>query len=638
MAIKESWRWIALVLLLVCGIDLRLYFLAQDERQATLARAHATLHTSAKVLLGRMDQLLDTYDRTLSGIGEAIGAHGGLSRRPDLYLHRLLLRRHAITPGLNWLMLAGTDGRIAELSDRFPASDVDDVSQWPFYQLPLRHWEMGLYIGPAQRSPHTDEPFVPVSRRVENDGERLLGVVAGGINPEQLRRLLEDEDLPPGFALHLLLEDGRALACLPLGPDCLERNWLADPGLARAILAAPHGPFDNGRVIGDVVGPGAFARSERYPVLVVATADEARVLEPWRDSLPSYWVIALGSNIGLAALAYFAYHQLLRRRRALEALREANQGLEARVAQRTAELRQREAQARTFMDTAMDAVVVLDQERRVLEFNRAAERLFGFRAEELLGRSVEEFMPEQTVPIHRALLAEAAAGNAADVGGQGREMLALAADGREFPVEVSIGSAELAGGRVFVGILRDISERKAVEEELQRLATTDGLTGILNRRAFTAEAERLVALARRHDHPLALFILDADKFKNINDSHGHPVGDQVLQALVGAIGGGLRQSDVFGRLGGEEFGLLLPQTPPAGAHQLGQRLLQVVRQVRLPLAQGELSFSVSIGAALLAGPGDDLEAMMHRADAALYAAKAGGRDRLAWEGWQPPAA
>ena len=204
-------------------------------------------------------------------------------------------------------------------------------------------------------------------------------------------------------------------------------------------------------------------------------------------------------------------------------------------------------------------------------------------------------------------------------------------------MEVSIGSAELAGGRVFVGILRDISERKAVEEALQRLATTDGLTGILNRRAFTAEAERLVALARRHDHPLALFILDADKFKNINDSHGHPVGDQVLQALVGAIGAGLRQSDVFGRLGGEEFGLLLPQTPPAGAHQLGQRLLQAVRQVRLPLAQGELSFSVSIGAALLAGPGDDLEAMMHRADTALYAAKDGGRDRLAWAGWQPPA-
>jgi len=308
------------------------------------------------------------------------------------------------------------------------------------------------------------------------------------------------------------------------------------------------------------------------------------------------------------------------------------------VAQRTAELRQREAQARTFMDTAMDAVIVLDQERRVLEFNGAAERMFGFPAATMRGRNVEDFMPEQSVPAHRALLAAAAAGSDSECVGQGREILARAADGREFPVEVSVGSAELAGGRVFVGILRDISERKAVEEELQRLATTDGLTGILNRRAFTAEAERLVALARRHDHPLALFILDADKFKNINDSYGHPVGDEVLKALVRTIGAGLRQSDVFGRLGGEEFGLLLPQTPPAGAHQLGLRLLQAVRQVRLPLAQGELSFSVSIGAALLAGPGDDLEAMMHRADAALYAAKAGGRDRLAWEGWQPPAA
>ena len=132
-------------------------------------------------------------------------------------------------------------------------------------------------------------------------------------------------------------------------------------------------------------------------------------------------------------------------------------------------------------------------------------------------------------------------------------------------------------------------------------------------------------------------MLDADRFKRINDTYGHPVGDRVLKALAHSLVGELRQTDLVGRLGGEEFGVLLPGTDAAGGEQLGQRVLQAIRSIRLPLDEGELSFTISIGAALSAG-GDDLEAIMQRADAALYVAKEGGRDRLAWEGWQPPAA
>ena len=221
--------------------------------------------------------------------------------------------------------------------------------------------------------------------------------------------------------------------------------------------------------------------------------------------------------------------------------------------------------------------------------------------------------------------------------GRGREVLGRCKDGREFPIEVSVGSSNEAGGDLHVGIIRDISERKAVEAELQRMATTDGLTGLLNRRAFTGEAERLLALAHRHAQPCCVMMLDADRFKRINDTYGHPVGDRVLKALAHSLVGELRQTDLVGRLGGEEFGVLLPGTDAAGGEQLGQRVLQAIRSIRLPLDEGELSFTISIGAALSAG-GDDLEAIMQRADAALYVAKEGGRDRLAWEGWQPPAA
>ena len=167
-----------------------------------------------------------------------------------------------------------------------------------------------------------------------------------------------------------------------------------------------------------------------------------------------------------------------------------------------------------------------------------------------------------------------------------------------------------------------------MEQELQRLATTDGLTGVLNRRAFTSEADNLAALAQRLGHPVSLMILDADKFKSINDTYGHPVGDIVLKKLVEAVASALRKTDVLGRLGGEEFGVVLPGTDGEGAAILGERILDAVRACAVDLPEKKLRFTISLGISELGAPPDNLEAAFKRADQALYEAKQSGRNCL----------
>src|SRR5690606_1790357 len=111
----------------------------------------------------------------------------------------------------------------------------------------------------------------------------------------------------------------------------------------------------------------------------------------------------------------------------------------------------------------------------------------------------------------------------------------------------------------------DITRHKEIETELLMLATTDSLTGVLNRRAFYEQGEREVNRSRRYDIPLAALMLDIDHFKQINDTHGHIVGDRVLRQMAGVMKKALRETDVIGRIGGEEFAAILPETTLQGA-------------------------------------------------------------------------
>jgi diguanylate cyclase (GGDEF)-like protein len=183
--------------------------------------------------------------------------------------------------------------------------------------------------------------------------------------------------------------------------------------------------------------------------------------------------------------------------------------------------------------------------------------------------------------------------------------------------------AVVLSARRSIGLLAALHRR---EEALSRLATTDDLTGLTNRRQFLELCSEEMLRARRYRQPLAFLELDLDFFKRINDAYGHAAGDAVLKALARVGQACLRDVDHFGRLGGEEFGMLLPNTDIEGALHLAGRIVAAVAACEVPAGELVLRFTTSIGVSALDGDDQGFEEVFARADKALYEAKAGGRN------------
>ncbi|WP_185827567.1 sensor domain-containing diguanylate cyclase [Halomonas nitroreducens] len=184
-------------------------------------------------------------------------------------------------------------------------------------------------------------------------------------------------------------------------------------------------------------------------------------------------------------------------------------------------------------------------------------------------------------------------------------------------------------GRVW--FFRDITERKEVEHRLEALSRRDPLTGVANLRYFFERAADEYARVRRSGGDCSLLMLDLDHFKRINDHWGHATGDEVLKAFCDTVRDSLREVDLLGRLGGEEFAVLLPDTDREGAARVAERLRRRVEQHPVPQDSQVIPYTVSCGVATLRPDDDSAEAVLRRADDALYRAKAAGRNHSVGE-------
>lgn len=184
--------------------------------------------------------------------------------------------------------------------------------------------------------------------------------------------------------------------------------------------------------------------------------------------------------------------------------------------------------------------------------------------------------------------------------------------------------------------MTDFAQLVIDELELRQLASTDALTGCMSRRAFREAASRAVALALRHHEDLSCIIIDIDHFKSVNDRFGHPVGDVVLARSAAAWAAALRTTDLIGRIGGEEFAVLLPHTNSPAAMGVAEKLRATAAAIRVELPTEMIGVTASFGVASLGRAAQDLDTLMQNADKALYQAKKSGRDRSV--AYSPPEA
>ncbi|CAA7620821.1 diguanylate cyclase [Magnetospirillum sp. SS-4] len=319
--------------------------------------------------------------------------------------------------------------------------------------------------------------------------------------------------------------------------------------------------------------------------------------------------------------------------RAVAALRRMNDTLESQVAVRTRELARERSlalEAKGFVESLLEAVPNplwwKGLDGRFRGYNRAFREIHGLGPTEWIGRTTAETLPP-------AFVGSAVAADARVLGGEGAvqyEARLDFIDGRIHDVVVSKTAWRSRPDRPegVIGVMLDITERKRMEAELRRMATTDALTGISNRRHFMSLAAAEVERARRHSRPLAALMLDIDHFKRINDTFGHPVGDEAIKAMAAACTQALRGIDHLGRLGGEEFAVILPDTDQAAAMAVAERIRAAVAAIVVATGRGDAVFTTSIGVAALNDADASAEPLLSRADAALYAAKTGGRNKV----------
>lgn len=415
-----------------------------------------------------------------------------------------------------------------------------------------------------------------------------------------------------------------------------------------------------------------------------------------------------------------------------------------------------------MIDSAMEGIVRIDRVGRITAFNKAAEGIFGYTLNEVLGQNVKMLMPSPERDKHDEYMGNYAATGEHKIIGTSREVIGLRKNGETFPMHLGVTEAETPDDRFFIGMVRDLTVEKALrsklaesrnfladvienspaatyvknregryllvnrmyeevtglsraqtlgktdadifpatmaesyrqvdkevmatgrtieaeealvdargetcflsikfptrntageitgicgisaditqikhyQKELERLSRFDELTNLYNRRHFMTLARHELNRGKRYGGKISVMMIDIDHFKRVNDNHGHRTGDIVLAAIASQISQALRDTDIAGRLGGEEFSVVLPETELGNAILVAERLRQQVAGGAIDIGSGNtLNCTLSIGVADWSDKTEDVEKLLHRADQALYEAKNSGRNKVVSAGFDRP--
>jgi diguanylate cyclase (GGDEF)-like protein/PAS domain S-box-containing protein len=349
-------------------------------------------------------------------------------------------------------------------------------------------------------------------------------------------------------------------------------------------------------------------------------------------------------GIPVVFLTAFAADEILARAKMVEPYgyilkpfseRELKTVLEMALYKHQAETRLRDAALhnQTILDNMVDGVITINEYGRMDSINNAACRIFGYTPADVLGRNVSMLMPEPHHGHHGDYLQHFRNTGEARMVGKPSEVQGLRQDGSVFPMMLSVSGVTRGGKTTFIGLVHDQSEHQSDMEEIRRLAFYDALTGLPNRRLLMDRLQQAMLTSGRTGQHGALMFLDLDHFKQLNDTLGHDVGDELLQQVAARLRACVREGDSVARLGGDEFVVVLEALSVQALEAATQGeciAIKILETLGQPYHLNNHSYTItpSVGIVEFLKDEHTLEDLMKRADTAMYQAKSSGRNTI----------
>ncbi|UQR64453.1 diguanylate cyclase [Bradyrhizobium sp. C-145] len=614
--------WAAGFIVLICVEILGLSAWREWEaRNADLRTAEIDVTNLAHSLIQHADDTFELADTILVGLVHRLEIDG---TGPDAIAKlQAYLPTRKSSDRIRGIFVYDATGRWLAATEHLDFSKLNN-SDRDYFRHHRDSPATGTLIGPPVKSKAGGQWIITVSRRINDSDGGFAGVALLTIDVSYFVKFYERFDFGPNGSASLLNNSGTMLARSRdesgafVGRDLsnapLFRSWKSRPAGAVYYFRSP---------IDGVDRLSYYQRSSRYPLMVLASKSQDDVLASWRRAATTRMTFVLGLVVLIALIGSYLVRQLVQRQRMAQAL----------VAE--------EANFRLLAEQSSDMVTRIGLDNRVLYVSPSCARITGWSAQELLGTSALAGIHADDMERVRQAITALRNGEAEEARFVYRQHHRDKGEiWAEAALHVTLASDSGAIDGV-VAVVRDMTEQKDLQDKLASLATTDGLTGLANRRAFDERLADEWARARRDGTQLSLLLIDVDHFKKFNDHYGHLAGDACLRALGRILSTYARRpADLAARYGGEEFAVLLPNTGPDGCAEVGEGIRHALLDLAMLHAQNPpsrlVTASVGGAAALPSQTTMDCSTLVAAADRALYAAKDSGRDRLVMSGQVVP--
>ena len=526
----------------------------------------------------------------------------------DLRLaQRQIETQTAIRPELEGVRVTDAGG-LAILGQAIQGRAPINFGDREWFRVQRERPDAGLYMSQPLTSKITGATILSFSRRYRHADGTFAGAVTGAVPLGYLKKSLGAVDVGPRGIVALRHADLGMITRHPPTPVA-NAGTVGNRGVSpelRALVESGvgHATFHAKATADGIERTTTFRRLSVAPLIVIVGLGTEDYMAGWRAEVRT----VLAFCVGVVSACVIGTLLLLRA-----------------MAQNRVSRQRIDLLAKVY-EYSGEAIAVMDRDNRIVEVNPAFVARTGYQPEDVIGRSGTTMLSPTTTPEQFAAIG-------ATLRAEGRwrgELIERAKDGREFPVWMVFSTVHDASGRVshLIANSIELTELKRAEEQIRHLAHHDTLTRLPNRVLLQARLEQAMAAARRDGTELAMLFIDMDRFKTINDTLGHPVGDGLLIEVGRRLRALVRDSDIVARLGGDEFVLVLTGVGAHGARAATTVAAKLLTELGLPyqVAGHELHSTPSIGIGIFPVDGDDADALMKCADTAMYHAKAAGRN------------